>query len=266
MKKEPREYISPLLHPPLNRLFISRPRLEPFKSTDGIRSDFSNPDKPKPTSISQSDLDRLNSYQLSQAAPSRVELLREQATNKKSQKALQHQKKLTHLIRRYKIPKLSTDPFNTVFLGRLPRNISDRQLRRELSPFGNIAHIELLANRCIAFVVFEREKDARRFVRDYEEIRIEGRKVVVDVERARTVEGWLPRQLGGGLGGRNAHGRDPKAKIVPPPSTLSSSSSGSSSNSNIQSLNSSGVSAPPPLKQSHPEPSFHRIQVEYGDI
>lgn len=31
---------------------------------------------------------------------------------------------------------------------------------------------------------------------------IRGRKVIVDVERGRTVKGWRPRRLGGGLGGR----------------------------------------------------------------
>ena len=31
--------------------------------------------------------------------------------------------------------------------------------------------------------------------------KIDGRRVLVDVERARTVKGWQPRRLGGGLGG-----------------------------------------------------------------
>jgi len=30
--------------------------------------------------------------------------------------------------------------------------------------------------------------------------RIDGRKVIVDYERGRTVQGWLPRRLGGGKG------------------------------------------------------------------
>lgn len=30
--------------------------------------------------------------------------------------------------------------------------------------------------------------------------KIDGRRVVVDVERGRTVRGWKPRRLGGGLG------------------------------------------------------------------
>lgn len=39
--------------------------------------------------------------------------------------------------------------------------------------------------------------------------KIDGRRVIVDVERGRTVSGWLPRRLGGGLGGtRNRAIRD----------------------------------------------------------
>merc|ERR1712226_1091985 len=37
---------------------------------------------------------------------------------------------------------------------------------------------------------------------------IDGRRVLVDVERGRTVKGWLPRRLGGGLGGTRRRGPD----------------------------------------------------------
>ena len=36
--------------------------------------------------------------------------------------------------------------------------------------------------------------------------KIDGKRVLVDVERARTVKGWLPRRLGGGLGGTRRGG------------------------------------------------------------
>merc|ERR1712224_531109 len=38
-------------------------------------------------------------------------------------------------------------------------------------------------------------------------LKINGRRVLVDVERGRTVRGWLPRRLGGGLGGTRKGGR-----------------------------------------------------------
>lgn len=38
--------------------------------------------------------------------------------------------------------------------------------------------------------------------------KIDGRRVVVDVERGRTVNNWLPRKLGGGLGLTRKGGKD----------------------------------------------------------
>ena len=39
-----------------------------------------------------------------------------------------------------------------------------------------------------------------------------GKRILVDVERGRTVRGWKPRRLGGGLGGRPK-----KVEAAPPP-------------------------------------------------
>lgn len=44
--------------------------------------------------------------------------------------------------------------------------------------------------------------------KDAEGMKLLGKRLLIDVERGRTVKGWKPRRLGGGLGGR------PK-KIVP---------------------------------------------------
>jgi len=35
--------------------------------------------------------------------------------------------------------------------------------------------------------------------------KIDGKRVVVDIERGRTIKGWKPRRLGGGKGGRKSH-------------------------------------------------------------
>ncbi|KAL6925100.1 hypothetical protein FSHL1_002349 [Fusarium sambucinum] len=90
------------------------------------------------------------------------------------------------------------------------------------------------AHRGYAFVVFEREKDMRVYgetslgpqacpslplpfllsnpfstrgtieaaLDSCDGMRIKDRRIKVDVERGRTVKGWRPRRLGGGLGGR----------------------------------------------------------------
>jgi U1 small nuclear ribonucleoprotein len=56
-------------------------------------------------------------------------------------------------------------------------------------------------SRKYAFIEFEREKDLKYAYREAEGMRIDGKRIVVDVERGRTVKGWKPRRLGGGLGG-----------------------------------------------------------------
>ena len=42
--------------------------------------------------------------------------------------------------------------------------------------------------------------------------KIDGRRVVVDVERGRTVKGWRPRRLGGGLGSTRKGGPEVNSK------------------------------------------------------
>ncbi|GFN87305.1 U1 small nuclear ribonucleoprotein 70 kda [Plakobranchus ocellatus] len=43
--------------------------------------------------------------------------------------------------------------------------------------------------------------------------KIDGRRVLVDVERGRTVKGWRPRRLGGGLGGTRKGGPDENVRF-----------------------------------------------------
>lgn len=80
-------------------------------------------------------------------------------------------------------------------------------------------------SRGYAFIVYDREKDMKGLSKSYsttsriftiahllasliaaykdaEGLVILGKKILVDVERGRTVRGWKPRRLGGGLGGK----------------------------------------------------------------
>merc|ERR1719440_2559578 len=54
--------------------------------------------------------------------------------------------------------------------------------------------------RGYAFIEFEHERDLKNAYKQGDGKKIDGRRVMVDVERGRTVEGWLPRRLGGGRG------------------------------------------------------------------
>merc|ERR1719510_918245 len=55
--------------------------------------------------------------------------------------------------------------------------------------------------RGYAFVEYEHERDMHSAYKRADGKKLDGRRVLVDVERGRTVKGWLPRRLGGGLGG-----------------------------------------------------------------
>lgn len=80
------------------------------------------------------------------------------------------------------------------------------------------------ACRGYAFVQFERERDMRVAYQEADGMRVgingitveassESRRIIVDVERGRTVPDWKPRRLGGGLGMTR---KGPKAMCVKP--------------------------------------------------
>ncbi|KAI7890572.1 uncharacterized protein EV154DRAFT_538310 [Mucor mucedo] len=99
------------------------------------------------------------------------------------------------------------DPFNTLFVTHLSPELTESDLTREFELYGQIKKVRLIhdkegKSRCYAFIEFEREKDMRAAYKDADGLKILGRRILVDVERARTVKGWKPRRLGGGLGGR----------------------------------------------------------------
>lgn len=67
-------------------------------------------------------------------------------------------------------------------------------------------------SRGYGFVEFEKEEDMTSAYKRGDGKKIDDRRVLVDVERGRTVKGWRPRRLGGGLGGRKS---TPVGEIVP---------------------------------------------------
>lgn len=102
----------------------------------------------------------------------------------------------------------TSDPFRTLFVGRLNYDTSESKLRREFEIYGSIRTIRIVNDRSngkprgYAFIEFKREKDMHEAYKMADGKRIDGRRILVDVERGRTEKGWLPRRLGGGLGGR----------------------------------------------------------------
>uniref|UniRef100_A0ABM0GJC8 U1 small nuclear ribonucleoprotein 70 kDa n=1 Tax=Saccoglossus kowalevskii TaxID=10224 RepID=A0ABM0GJC8_SACKO len=106
------------------------------------------------------------------------------------------------------------DAFKTLFVARINYDTSESKLRREFESYGPINSIRMVQSvetgkpRGYAFIEYEHERDMHSAYKYADGKKIDGRRVLVDVERARTVKGWLPRRLGGGLGSTRKGGAD----------------------------------------------------------
>merc|ERR1719408_220749 len=104
-------------------------------------------------------------------------------------------------------PNIEGDPFKTLLVARLSYSVTERELRKSFEEYGTISRTRIIANklngkqRGYAFVEFARAEDMKLAYKSAMNRNIEGRRIIVDVERGRTVADWKPRRLGGGLGG-----------------------------------------------------------------
>ncbi|KAF6719823.1 U1 small nuclear ribonucleoprotein 70 kDa [Oryzias melastigma] len=115
-------------------------------------------------------------------------------------------------------PNAQGDAFKTLFVARVNYDTTESKLRREFEVYGPIKRIYIVYNkrtgkpRGYAFIEYEHERDMHSAYKHADGKKIDGRRVLVDVERGRTVKGWLPRRLGGGLGGTRRGGADVNIK------------------------------------------------------
>jgi U1 small nuclear ribonucleoprotein len=121
-----------------------------------------------------------------------------------------HASKLAEEKEKYKPAEnedATEDAFKTLFVGRLSYAVDERKLKREMERYGPVKKLRIVNDRetgkprGYAFVEFEDERDMKTAYKQADGQKIEDRRIVVDVERGRTVKGWAPRRLGGGLGG-----------------------------------------------------------------
>lgn len=127
------------------------------------------------------------------------------------ERAQELQKKLAQELEGWspsKDPAVRGDPYQTLFVSRLPYDTSEDELGRLFRRFGPIQRIRVVHDReeklrGYAFIVFERERDMRAACHEMHGQKVNGRRIAVDVERGRTMKSWRPRRLGGGLGGRH---------------------------------------------------------------
>ncbi|XP_043486676.1 U1 small nuclear ribonucleoprotein 70 kDa [Polistes fuscatus] len=153
--------------------------------------------------------------------PVRVETREERLERRRRERAEQVAYKLEQEIAVWDpagIPNVTADPFKTLFVARINYDTSESKLRREFEVYGPVKKIVVIHNtingkpRGYAFIEYEHERDMHSAYKHADGKKIDGRRVLVDVERARTVKGWLPRRLGGGLGGTRRGGPDVNIK------------------------------------------------------
>lgn len=100
---------------------------------------------------------------------------------------------------------LISDPYKTLVVARLKYETTERTVKLEFEKYGNVKSVKLITDkegksRGYAFVEYEKRED---FVNAYKNAhlrRIDGRRVIVDFEKGRTIIQWRPRRLGGGDG------------------------------------------------------------------
>ncbi|XP_020216296.1 U1 small nuclear ribonucleoprotein 70 kDa [Cajanus cajan] len=103
-------------------------------------------------------------------------------------------------------PNASGDPYKTLFVAKLSYETTESRIKREFESYGPIKRVRLVADketnkpRGYAFIEYLHTRDMKAAYKQADGRKIDGRRVLVDVERGRTVPNWRPRRLGGGLG------------------------------------------------------------------
>lgn len=98
--------------------------------------------------------------------------------------------------------KKTEDAFKTLFVYNIAYTTVEQRIHDELEAFGPVKSVVMPKDlkgmpRGYAFVEFERERDLKIAYREANGMRIDGRRVLVDVERGRTVKDWRPNRLNG---------------------------------------------------------------------
>eukprot|EP00897_Mesotaenium_endlicherianum_P000259 jgi/Mesen1/10233/ME000774S09578 len=103
-------------------------------------------------------------------------------------------------------PNIEGDPYKTLFVARVSYETTETKVKREFEAYGPIKKIRMVSDknsgkpRGYAFVEFQHTRDMKTAYKQADGRKIDNRRVIVDVERGRTVPNWRPRRLGGGLG------------------------------------------------------------------
>ncbi|KAJ6847519.1 U1 small nuclear ribonucleoprotein 70 kDa [Iris pallida] len=111
-------------------------------------------------------------------------------------------------------PNVTGDPYKTLFVARLNYETTEHQMKREFEAYGPIKRVRLITDketnkpRGYAFIEYMHTRDMKTAYKQADGKKLDNRRVLVDVERGRTVPNWRPRRLGGGLGSTRIGGED----------------------------------------------------------
>lgn len=105
------------------------------------------------------------------------------------------------------------DPLLTIFVARLNPLTTEDKLHEVFSKFGDIHRLRLVRDivtgfsKGYAFVEYKEERSVCRAWREGNKLVVDQHEVFVDMEQERALKGWVPRRLGGGLGGKKESGQ-----------------------------------------------------------
>ncbi|XP_071853458.1 uncharacterized protein [Apostichopus japonicus] len=108
---------------------------------------------------------------------------------------------------------LQSDPMKTLFVGRLNPETTEETLRKAFSKYGEIKSLNLIRDiitgfsKQYAFIEFDLHGDADEACQEMHGNYLDNHNIFVDWECGRVFPKWLPRRLGGGLGGRKESGQ-----------------------------------------------------------
>ncbi|KAL6012340.1 U1 small nuclear ribonucleoprotein [Asimina triloba] len=134
-------------------------------------------------------------------------------------------------------PNATGDPYKTLFVARLNYETTEHRIKREFEAYGpikrgqhlvvklsmaimNLSLLDILVlvrlitdkatnkPRGYAFIEYMHTRDMKTAYKQADGRKLDNRRVLVDVERGRTVPNWRPRRLGGGLGSTRVGGED----------------------------------------------------------
>ncbi|XP_026435760.1 U1 small nuclear ribonucleoprotein 70 kDa-like [Papaver somniferum] len=115
-------------------------------------------------------------------------------------------------------PNVTGDPYKTLFVARLNYETTEHRIKREFDSYGTVKRVRMITDkesnkpRGYAFIEYAHTRDMKAAYKQADGRKLDNKRVLVDVERGRTVPNWRPRRLGGGLGSTRVGGEEVNQK------------------------------------------------------